>query len=74
MSSQEHPVFTFPDERTRNETGRALRQAGFRCFGTGTAATEVEWVLTIDEESVSGRRSFAIALVYETCPDVNRRS
>ena len=74
MSRQDHPVFIFPSERARNETGRALRQAGFRCFGTGPTATEVEFVLTLDEESVNGRCGFAIALVYETCPDVTRRS
>ena len=74
MSGQDHPVFTFPDERTRNETGRALRQAGFRCFGTGPAATELEYALTVDEESANERSSLAIALVFETCPDAARRS
>ena len=74
MSGHDHPVFTFPDERSRNEAGRALRQAGFRCFGTGPAATEVECALTLDEDTITARRSSAIAMVYALCPDAERRN
>jgi hypothetical protein len=74
MSGHDHPVFTFPDERSRNETGRALRRAGFRCFATGPAATESACVLTLDEEAVNGRESSAIAFIHEACPEATRRS
>ena len=73
MADDDHPVFTFPNEGARNATGRALRQAGFRCFGTGPAATETECVLTLDEESTDGRLASAVALVYETHPEAARR-
>jgi hypothetical protein len=72
MPDHQYFVFTFPDESARNETSRALRQAGFRCFGTGTAASENGFVLTLDEEAIAGRQASAVAMLHEVCPSAER--
>lgn len=60
-------VFVFPDAQSRNEAGRALRSAGYQCFGSGPLIREQTCSLTVEEQLVE--RRFAVTqLIRDTAP------
>jgi hypothetical protein len=64
-------VFGFRDVQTRNLAGRAVRQAGYECQGSGPSSTNHWTFLTIDEP-VALRRLAVAQLVHKTVPSASR--
>ena len=65
-------VFGFPDEQSRNAAGRAAREAGYECRGTGpVASSDPAWLLTVDEAETL-RRHAADDLIRRTTPSAGR--
>ena len=64
-------VFDFPDERTRNLAGRAVRAAGYQCFGTGPSTLEGACLLTV--RTVFDRyRADVATLIQDAAPAAHR--
>ena len=67
-------VFTFANEDLRNAAGRAVREAGYSCFGSQTPAGGDGPCLLTVQELDRGRRDAAEQLVHQKVPAVRRLS
>ena len=63
-------VFGFRDLQARNLAGRAVREAGYDCQGSGPTSTN-EWAfLTVNEPDAS--RPIVAQLIHRTTPSASR--
>lgn len=71
MTNVDEMVFTFADAHLRNLAGRAVRDAGYTCFGSHIGPGEKACLLTV-QEAEGGRRDAAEHLIRQESPSARR--
>jgi hypothetical protein len=64
-------VFTFADAHLRNIAGRAVREAGYSCFGSHIGRGQESCLLTVQEVQAE-RRDAAERLIRRETPGAHR--